>query len=546
MPCYENALSRLGSLDALKQSEPMRALYAQLVAFRQRFPVDDRAFEFLQNSSPAVVTTVIKDFRVRAEGEADYSALLTNFVRLVQASTGGTEKGQGKSGKKEPRGKGRVPVKAGRDKRKAEKRKSRSRESSYSAYYSSVSGSSEDECSASGGVSSLNSQDERSKSGSGSSGASKRHGVGVEDAEKLLQSAITQASRDEQRRVRDADLEENRRVDMEVAQARIDAEEIMRARLAEFEATVRREMDGKIQKASQAAVDASSERMKIVEEHAQAEREMKVKAARADLQEAKRQLREAKEATERRRSKQQVAQTKATKVTLTQGKVAKTKVTLTKSKLADKRVALVEKKRRKERSRSRDQYRHNHEERERKRHRSRSPYMLANEAHTRGQSSHAESARGPEVSKMKAFRERYPMDDSAFDTLSEAPPDVQWAVVAQFKPRREGEDDYSALIASFVRSVLVRRAAQTGGRADEERVHRAPDRKHTSMLAAFRKRYPMDERAYATLERSPLAIQTTVMNCFQPRREGEDDYSALVMSFVRSVLARQGGDFHND
>merc|ERR1712151_659878 len=121
---------------------------------------------------------------------------------------------------------------------------------------------------------------------------------------------------------------------------------------------------------------------------------------------------------------------------------------------------------------------------------------MGSDGHRHGHPGLAEAARGPEASKMKAFRERYPMDDSAWDTLADAPPDVQWAVVAQFKPRREGEDDYSALIASFVRSIMIRRHAPYIEKRPEDEHYRMTDRKHASMLAAFRSRYPMDERAY--------------------------------------------------
>lgn len=50
-----------------------------------------------------------------------------------------------------------------------------------------------------------------------------------------------------------------------------------------------------------------------------------------------------------------------------------------------------------------------------------------------------------------AFRQRYPLDDRAWDFFSNAGPHVQRSVMERFKPKREGEADYSGLITSFVK-----------------------------------------------------------------------------------------------
>ncbi|CAE6947833.1 unnamed protein product [Symbiodinium sp. CCMP2592] len=50
----------------------------------------------------------------------------------------------------------------------------------------------------------------------------------------------------------------------------------------------------------------------------------------------------------------------------------------------------------------------------------------------------------------------------------------------------------------------------------------------------------MDDRAFGVLERAVPAVQATILADFRPRREGEDDYSALVMGFLRSIESRTG------
>ncbi|CAK9012925.1 unnamed protein product [Durusdinium trenchii] len=65
-------------------------------------------------------------------------------------------------------------------------------------------------------------------------------------------------------------------------------------------------------------------------------------------------------------------------------------------------------------------------------------------------------------------------------------------------------------------------------------------------LSEFRARYPMDDRAFGVLERTSSGVQSTVLADFRPRREGEDDYSALVMGFIRSIEARTGTGLPRD
>jgi len=167
------------------------------------------------------------------------------------------------------------------------------------------------------------------------------------------------------------------------------------------------------------------------------------------------------------------------------------------------------------------------------------------------------------------------MDDRAFDQLVEAQPEIQKAFLHSFKPRREGEDDYSGLAVSFLRSVITNRekkgsdkggrdkgggrgpregGSREGGRGrsregSRER-SRSPrgqgSRRDLSPLSAFRERYPIQDSAFKQLTSAPEEVRERVMADFKPRREGEKDYSGLVIAFVRAVTERLGSGKDRD
>ncbi|CAK8996374.1 Uncharacterized protein SCF082_LOCUS4758 [Durusdinium trenchii] len=51
--------------------------------------------------------------------------------------------------------------------------------------------------------------------------------------------------------------------------------------------------------------------------------------------------------------------------------------------------------------------------------------------------------------ELEGFRVRYPMDEAAWAYLLKSGPDVQREVLKDFKPKEEGQADYSALVISF-------------------------------------------------------------------------------------------------
>jgi len=49
--------------------------------FAQRYPMDDRAWDYLKNSSASVQREVVERFRPVQENERDYSRLITAFTK---------------------------------------------------------------------------------------------------------------------------------------------------------------------------------------------------------------------------------------------------------------------------------------------------------------------------------------------------------------------------------------------------------------------------------------------------------------------------------
>jgi 8-oxo-dGTP pyrophosphatase MutT (NUDIX family) len=88
--------SDMGTQDALEDQPRMgggrdrsSGLPSRIRAFRGWFPMDDRAFEYLENSLPKVQEIVLRDFAPTWMGESDYySGLVTAFVRSVKARVG--------------------------------------------------------------------------------------------------------------------------------------------------------------------------------------------------------------------------------------------------------------------------------------------------------------------------------------------------------------------------------------------------------------------------------------------------------------------------
>mmetsp|Transcript_4433 Transcript_4433/g.10767 ORF Transcript_4433/g.10767 Transcript_4433/m.10767 type:complete len:710 (-) Transcript_4433:39-2168(-) len=138
---------------------------------------------------------------------------------------------------------------------------------------------------------------------------------------------------------------------------------------------------------------------------------------------------------------------------------------------------------------------------------------------------------------IQAFFSRYPVDERGQKYFQESPHEVIQRVLAEFKPPREGESDYSGLLTSFVKRLRLQHnggAAGTGGHPP------APAQNiddFARMAQNFCKKYPVDDKAYDCLLSAPREVQMKVVQEFTPKREGENDYSALLMSFIKRCKA---------
>ena len=215
----------------------------------------------------------------------------------------------------------------------------------------------------------------------------------------------------------------------------------------------------------------------------------------------------------------------------------------------------------------------------------------------------------------EAFRRRYPFDDDTHNYLhlwmnslavwlcahrpnftgksqlrQSSPPEVRRQVLQSFKPPREGEADYSALLISFCKKMREQRPMQQvatvahlgkGGGYDvslqniaaapwhqppwHQPFHQPPPpppprggfrggerlgygdgfggfeqraQGDYVQLQMFRQRYPMDERAFEFLKNAQPWVRQEVLEKFAPQRQ-DSDYSALVISFAKKCRERE-------
>merc|ERR1712187_444897 len=98
-----------------------------------------------------------------------------------------------------------------------------------------------------------------------------------------------------------------------------------------------------------------------------------------------------------------------------------------------------------------------------------------------------------------------------------------------FKPRQDGDPDYSGAITSFVKRIREQgeRDGGTCFRYVPQGLAPAP------LLDAFRRRYPVDDRAWDFLTQCHPQTIRHVVESFKPKMEGEPDYSGLLTSFVK-------------
>jgi len=142
------------------------------------------------------------------------------------------------------------------------------------------------------------------------------------------------------------------------------------------------------------------------------------------------------------------------------------------------------------------------------------------------------------------FLQRYPCDEDAQNYVLNSTPDVQLAVLQSFKPKQEGEADYSALVISFTKKQRqnrpsappMRQSYQGAAPVRRTAAIPPPQERRSSAgidLEAFFDRYPCDEDAYNYVVGSQPHVQQEIVRSFRPQREGESDYSAILITFAK-------------
>jgi len=165
------------------------------------------------------------------------------------------------------------------------------------------------------------------------------------------------------------------------------------------------------------------------------------------------------------------------------------------------------------------------------------------------------SIAAPQEDRLQEFLTRYPVDERAEEYLMTSEPAVVARALVDFRPPHEGEQDYSGLLTSYVKRLrqqcLTDAAAssyaasnrprrlpfETAPQAEHTIVHEPREDDLTQIAEEFCARYPTDESARHFLLTSTAEVQARVFECFQPPREGEEDYSALLTTFIKKCRA---------
>jgi len=166
---------------------------------------------------------------------------------------------------------------------------------------------------------------------------------------------------------------------------------------------------------------------------------------------------------------------------------------------------------------------------------------------------------GPGVEGLEAFSRRFPIDDRCFNFLAESSAEVRERVVNTFVPPRPNDTDFSGPVTAYIREcrrvlppgpgLSLPSAAPTyapqghassngGGQGGGQGAENLPNVAAAAGLSSeelnlFLQRFPIDARAVDYLGSSTPVVVGRVIREFAPRQEGETDYSALVMAYIK-------------
>lgn len=145
---------------------------------------------------------------------------------------------------------------------------------------------------------------------------------------------------------------------------------------------------------------------------------------------------------------------------------------------------------------------------------------------------------------IREFLERYPVDERAQSYLLGSSENVIERVIQEFKPKQEGEENYSGLLTSFIKRLRNSTPAEPrpsalayNGEVSDGKIPLGAELE--AAVEDFVQRYPIDDGAQSFLVGSPPDVVARVLKEFRPKSEGDNDYSALVMTFVKRCRGDQ-------
>merc|ERR1719320_1061150 len=121
------------------------------------------------------------------------------------------------------------------------------------------------------------------------------------------------------------------------------------------------------------------------------------------------------------------------------------------------------------------------------------------------------------------FAETFPIDERATGLLGQLSDDALQRVLNDFRPKDDGNPDYSRQLMGFLRG--INRGGSGGATLPGDQID------------DFLQTYPADSRASDYLKMAPVEVQQRVINTFKPPGT-EEDYSRILTTHIKYCLSQ--------
>jgi len=115
-----------------------------------------------------------------------------------------------------------------------------------------------------------------------------------------------------------------------------------------------------------------------------------------------------------------------------------------------------------------------------------------------------------------SFTEKFPIDERAMELLGQLSDDLLQRVLKDFRPKDDGNPDYSRQLMGFLKGIKTPRGDQ---------------------IEEFLQTYPVDSKASDFLKMAPGKVQQRVIDTFKPPGV-EDDYSRILTTHIKYCLSQ--------